>query len=268
MASIHRITRPSGTVSFKVAWRDPAGRWRSKTFGGDGASARARAFRSKIEVEVRDGSYRDPKLGRQPFGAFLVGTLDTRPMNRQKADRRLKPKTIEGYQSFARKVTAGEGDAARALAVRPVGRVDADVLEAFFGELEDSNGPATVHAVYRLVRRTLQLAIERGLAPAPNPCGRIRVAKADRREMRFLSADELAAVVQAVTPWYRSLVLLLGYCGLRWGEAAALRRRDVDVLRGRISVDIPSVRVGRAWRFRLSEVLAELERRELAAAAS
>lgn len=32
--------------------------------------------------------------------------------------------------------------------------------------------------------------------------------------------------------------------------------------------DIPSVRVGRAWRFRLSEVLAELERRELAAAAS
>lgn len=35
---------------------------------------------------------------------------------------------------------------------------------------------------------------------------------------------------------YRPLILLLAYCGLRWGEAAALRVLDVDLLNGRLMV--------------------------------
>jgi integrase len=35
---------------------------------------------------------------------------------------------------------------------------------------------------------------------------------------------------------YRTLVLVLGYCGLRFGEAAALRVSDVDIAHRRIRV--------------------------------
>lgn len=35
---------------------------------------------------------------------------------------------------------------------------------------------------------------------------------------------------------HEALILVLGYCGLRWGEASALRVRDADLLRGRLQV--------------------------------
>ncbi|MDF7641757.1 tyrosine-type recombinase/integrase [Bifidobacterium sp. ESL0784] len=42
----------------------------------------------------------------------------------------------------------------------------------------------------------------------------------------------------------RALILLLGFCGLRWGEAAALRVGDVDFLKHRIEVVGNVVRIG------------------------
>lgn len=42
----------------------------------------------------------------------------------------------------------------------------------------------------------------------------------------------------------RELVRLPGTVGLRWGEAAALRVRDANVLRNRISVERNAVTVG------------------------
>jgi integrase len=42
-------------------------------------------------------------------------------------------------------------------------------------------------------------------------------------------------------PQYRALVLVGAYAGLRWGEAAGLRRRDIDPLRFRIRVTSTAV---------------------------
>jgi integrase len=47
-------------------------------------------------------------------------------------------------------------------------------------------------------------------------------------EQRYLSHDQLHRVAVA-SGRLRTLVLLLGYCGLRFGEAAALHVSDVDV---------------------------------------
>jgi len=35
---------------------------------------------------------------------------------------------------------------------------------------------------------------------------------------------------------YSTLIYLLAYTGMRWGEAAALRRRRIDVLRSRVEI--------------------------------
>jgi len=42
---------------------------------------------------------------------------------------------------------------------------------------------------------------------------------------------------------YRALVLVGAYAGLRWGEAAGLRRRDIDPMRSRIHVVHTAVEV-------------------------
>ena len=51
----------------------------------------------------------------------------------------------------------------------------------------------------------------------------------------YLSAEQLHTLADE-SGRYRSLVLLLGVGGLRWGEAAALRVCDVDFLRRRVEL--------------------------------
>ena len=60
----------------------------------------------------------------------------------------------------------------------------------------------------------------------------------------YLTAEQLGHLVDECTR-YKELVWLLGTVGLRWGEAAALRVQDVNVLRNRISVERNAVTVGK-----------------------
>jgi integrase len=53
---------------------------------------------------------------------------------------------------------------------------------------------------------------------------------------RYLSAEQLEALAEAAGPG-RVAVLVLGYCGLRWSELAALRVRHFDLLRRRVLVE-------------------------------
>ena len=97
---------------------------------------------------------------------------------------------------------------------------------------------------YGLLRSILGTAVQDGLLAA-NPC-HIRGAGAARRvhEVKPRTVPELATLVNAMPDRYRLLVLLAAWCGLRFGELAELRRRDVDltnrvlhVRRGVILVD-------------------------------
>ena len=68
-----------------------------------------------------------------------------------------------------------------------------------------------------------------------NPARGLGLPRVQRRDYIFLTHDQLHELAAATGPW-RVLVLLLGYTGLRWGEATALRVRDVDLGRRRIDV--------------------------------
>ena len=58
-----------------------------------------------------------------------------------------------------------------------------------------------------------------------------------------LSAEDVARRADK-SGEHRALVLLLAYCGLRWGEAIGLRLRDVEFLRRRITVSENAVQIG------------------------
>jgi integrase len=51
-----------------------------------------------------------------------------------------------------------------------------------------------------------------------------------------LAVAQVYALADAASPRYRALVLLACFCGLRWGELAALRRCDIDTEAGTVRV--------------------------------
>jgi integrase len=59
----------------------------------------------------------------------------------------------------------------------------------------------------------------------------------------YLSADDVHRLA-GESGDHGALVLLLAFCGLRWGEAIALRVRDVEFLRRRLMVSENAVQLG------------------------
>ena len=77
---------------------------------------------------------------------------------------------------------------------------------------------------------------------AANPARGVKLPKQAPPRNVYLSAAQLDMLASEAGP-YRSLVLLLGVGGLRWGEAIALRVCDIDFLRRRIALHRNVVRV-------------------------
>ena len=64
-----------------------------------------------------------------------------------------------------------------------------------------------------------------------NPAAGVDLPRLPTTDRRYLTHAQLADLAERCGP---HRLLVLGYTGLRWGEAAALRVRRVDLLRGRI----------------------------------
>ena len=95
----------------------------------------------------------------------------------------------------------------------------------------------TAHA-YSLLRTIMASAVEDSSIPVRvNPC-HIRGAGSTRRahQVKPLTLDELADLVEAMPDKYQLLILLAAWCALRFGELAELRRKDIDLTNGRIKV--------------------------------
>jgi integrase len=68
-----------------------------------------------------------------------------------------------------------------------------------------------------------------------NPCDGVSLPRLTAKAQRFLNHTELQQLADQTGP-YRVMVLVLGLAGLRFGECAALRVADVDLLRRRLKV--------------------------------
>jgi integrase len=225
VAWIQILGRQDGGKSYKVLWRDPGRRVRSKTFR---RRSDAQRWARSVEVRKDEGTYIDPKAGRLTFGDFFEHYLTTAT--------HLKPSSRSLYEKHGARYLLP------ALGSRPLNSIKQTDVKALLGNLSRRLGPPTVRSVYRLLRRVLNVAVEEDRI-ARNPAARIRLPAEERHVARFLTPDEIAALVQETPGRYRTLFLLLAYGGLRIGEAAALRVGDLDLMRGRVQVRRNSVEV-------------------------
>ncbi len=109
--------------------------------------------------------------------------------------------------------------------------------------------PGTVLKVRTTLSSIMAEAVERGMVTA-NPCHGITVAGSEPKKALFLTPREVAALAEAMPrPADRVLVYVAAYTGARAGELHALRRGDVDLLRGRITIS----RALKVWRQGVAE---------------
>src|SRR5215217_6458824 len=76
-----------------------------------------------------------------------------------------------------------------------------------------------------------------------NPCARVQPPRVPKREMAFLSWQEVAAVANAHNDRLRTLVYLAVDSGMRWSELVGLRRGDLDVATRKVRVTTQLVRL-------------------------
>ncbi len=95
--------------------------------------------------------------------------------------------------------------------------------------------PSRIRQAHQALSAPLKAAVKnRHLAS--NPAEGASLPRIRPKEQLFLTAAQLDDLAQTIAEPYGVFVYLLGYGGLRWGEAAALRRKRIDVLRARIEV--------------------------------
>jgi len=109
------------------------------------------------------------------------------------------------------------------------------VREWHASALRGRGGRVSIQQAYRFLRAVMNTAVRDG-AIVKNPC-QLAGAGTDRaKERPVASPAEVVALVEAITPRYRAAVLLAAWCGLRRGEVLGLRREDVDLAAGVVTV--------------------------------
>jgi integrase len=218
MASIQKRVR-NGRVTYRVRYRDPAGRQRSRVFA---RKADAQRFLSETENAKLKGTWTDPALGRVRLEDWLEEWWATTT--------NLRPSTAARDADYIRLYIGSR------FASTPLAAISQRDVRAWVAELSARGlAPATVQKAYQLLGKVLGAAVDAGML-AQSPCRRVPLPKVEREEMRFLTPAEVATLADAIAPRYRALVLVGAYGGLRIGELAGLRRRRVDLLRGTVEV--------------------------------
>ncbi|MCV7010362.1 tyrosine-type recombinase/integrase [Mycobacterium gordonae] len=227
MAKIETYQTKSGK-RWRVRYRTPDRRQTDKR--GFTTKRDAERFASTVEVTKLRGEYVAPSLGR-----ITVGELGPGWLARQKGH--MKP---SGYRSY---------ESAWRVHVKPrwahvrVSEIVYSDVQAWVSELATKRGAVIVQTAHSVLARILDDAVRDRMITA-NAARGVKLPPKPKRRNVYLTADQLRQLADE-SGRYRSLVLLLGTAGLRWGEAAALRVADVDFLRRRIELHRNAVTIGR-----------------------
>lgn len=182
----------------------------------------ARKWLNSHAEAIRDGSWPPPP----PPTVTLLAEYAERWIAR----RTLSERTREHYRQLLR------AHIVPTFGTLPLSEITPAAVRDWHGELEQITGPTARAHAYSLLKAVLAEAVADDLIAA-NPC-RIRGAGQAKtaKQMRPATMPELTTLTEAMPERLRMLVQLAVWCSLRFGEAAELRRADVDLPRGVLHV--------------------------------
>lgn len=201
-------------------------RWRGWYVGDDGKQ-RTKRFRTEVEAEqwvstergkVVTNQWVSPDVGAETFGAVAEQWLQTKGHR--------KPKTLAGYRSLLDTVILPDWRDEPLKAIT-YARLSTWLSGLSTGDRELS--ASRIRQAHQLIGAVYKFAIKAGLASV-NPA-----AEFDRRhdlpeeretERHYLTLTQLLDLATE-TGRFEGLTSVLGFCGLRFGEAVALRGKDI-----------------------------------------
>ncbi|WP_343598896.1 tyrosine-type recombinase/integrase [Mycobacterium sp.] len=234
MATITRYQTRSGATLYRVRYRTPD---RGQTQKRGFATRRdAEAFAASVEVAKLRGEYVAPRDARVTLGELGPAWLQC-----QRAH--TKP---SGYVAME---TTWRCHIEPRWGATPIGDIRPGAVRRWIADLgrgSDNVKPLGASAIKRahyVLSQILTGAVSDRLL-ASNPASGAKLPRTQRKRPVYLSHEQVGALASAAGE-YEALVLLLAYTGLRWGEAIALRVRDLDLLRKRATVAENAVQAGR-----------------------
>jgi integrase len=221
-----RWKRADGTPS---ATHGKGKRWRGR-YVDDTGREHAQGFDRKVDAQrwvdhasagMVTGTYVQPRAG-----AITVGELGPDWLGRQT---HLKPSAYRPVESAWRIHVQPRWDGVAIADIRHTA-----VQEWVSSLTRAGSGATTVIRAYGVLASMLDDAVkDRRLST--NPARGVNLPRKGKKQHIYLTHGQLQQLADAAGK-YRTVVLTLGYCGLRWGEMAGLRVQDLDLLRRRLTV--------------------------------
>lgn len=215
MSSIAK--RPDG--QWRARYRDASGKEFSKHFA---LKRDAVAWLDSVTTSMATGTYAAPDKGRQTFAVIAERwfetqarwTETTRARNRSVLDTHVVPQ-------WGR---------------RRVSSIDSEELQRWVNDLSVTGlAPNTVRKVASVASGVFTYAVKPAKALGVSPMVDVKLPAQTQARRRYLSAAQVERLAAAARE-HADVVFTLAYVGLRIGELSALRVRDVDFLRRRITV--------------------------------
>ena len=214
--------------------------WRARYRGPDGVE-HSKTYRRHVDAErwLRDelgktdrGAWIDPSAGEISYAdwseRWLAG-LDLKPSTRANYESNLRARVLPTFGPVS------------------ISRISPAAVRSWLSELRDGGlSAASVRQARQLLHASLEVAVVDGIL-ARNSVDVVKAPTVRPRRQLFLSEDELARLAGAVEdrqPTMGTLVEFLGWSGLRWGEAVALRGKSVNRRSRRIRVAEAVTEVG------------------------
>lgn len=209
-----------------------SGRWQARYFDQYGerhkapttftTRAEAAAFLARTQTELESGGWQRPAEASTTLAEYATAWLEDR------AD--LRPRTVELYRGLLANHLLPQ------LGTLKLSAITTQVVRHWCAErLRSGVGRSTVAKAYRLLKTILGTAVVDEVL-VRNPCV-LRAAGSERTPERVPPTVEQAlALADAIEPRWRMLVLMAAFSGLRWGELVALKRKNIDVEHGRVTV--------------------------------
>lgn len=216
---------------FYVRYRSASGRWKQQVTAAD---TKTKAKRMALELEQKAERQR---LGLEAMPApdgggtldeLLIWWLDTYSKGSPSHER---------TESSIRKHFIGSD-----LGAHPLIAITSGQIEALLQSKAKPKGkgralhPRTINHLRKWLVLAFNRAREAGRYEGPNPALRVRRRKIPKRIPDYLRHDEVPRVLAALDARWRPLFATAVYTGLRKGELCSLRRGDVDLEAGLLTV--------------------------------
>lgn len=225
---VYPYSLKDGTKRYYVSYRDPAHKQRVKR--GFARKRDAELYEASVRVDASRGQYIDPKRARTKVSELYEVYLARQSVS-------VKASTLRPIEiGWKLRVKPRWGDF-------PVNQISHDEIQKWVSELATHKSPTVVRRDYGTLSAILDIALRSNRIPN-NPAKDVRLPKATRGRNTYLTHTQLQRLASN-SGSHESLVLLLGYCGLRWGEATALEVRDLNFAAKRIRVCRNAVWVGK-----------------------